>query len=92
MKNFIKKLKLIWFILFKLKTNKVFDWNLPFWYAVLKKRIAIGVVIENRITCVLEGHKWDHEFDPAKAESKTIKDRTYCKVCGVKYHKPNYKK
>ena len=42
MKNFIKKFKLIWFILFKLKPNKVFDWNLPFWYAVLKKRIAIG--------------------------------------------------
>ena len=91
MKNFIKKLKLIWFIFFKLKPNEVFDWNLPFWCAILKNGLP-SKSDASKITCVLKGHEWDHEFDPAKAESKTIKERTYCKVCGVKYHKPNYKK
>lgn len=45
----------------------------------------------NEIDCIINGHKWDSEFDPKKEISKNVKDRTYCAHCGVYYHEHVYK-
>lgn len=42
------------------------------------------------IICVLFGHKWNNIFDPREELKRPINERTFCKRCGVKYHKHEY--
>ena len=47
---------------------------------------------EREITCVINGHVWDHDFDPSSVDGRKLSERTFCKVCGVKFHKHTYQK
>jgi hypothetical protein len=47
---------------------------------------------EREITCILNGHTWDHVFDPSSVDGRKLAERTFCKVCGVKFHKHTYRK
>lgn len=42
------------------------------------------------LICFFFGHKWDSKFDPKQELKKPIKDRTFCKRCGIKYHQHQY--
>lgn len=81
-----------------LKKIKTFLQNMKTRFTLTKVRNKYGadcrnnVQKERQIVCVINGHIWDHDFDPASVGGKKIAERTYCKVCGVKYHKPKYRK
>lgn len=42
------------------------------------------------LICFLFGHRWSSTFKPNDELSKPIKNRVYCKRCGVRYHKLFY--
>lgn len=43
-----------------------------------------------QIDCVIHGHRWTSTFDPNSEIKKPLKERVYCKHCGVYYHEPKY--
>lgn len=42
------------------------------------------------IECIIYGHNWTSTFMPKEELQKPIKDRVYCKRCGVYYHDHKY--
>lgn len=85
MKKIINRLYLAWrsYKLRKQAKNKLQEklFNSPLQY----------VRAIREIDCLIDGHKWTSSFDPKTEISKKLKDRVYCKKCGVYYHEHTYK-
>lgn len=47
--------------------------------------------IRKEIDCLIDGHQWSSTLNPKAEMKKDIKDRVYCKRCGIKYHQHEYK-
>ena len=39
-----------------------------------------------QIDCIIKGHIWSTDFNPKDELKKPLKDRVYCKHCGMYYH------
>lgn len=44
----------------------------------------------NEIDCIVHGHQWTSDFNPKEELQKPIKNRVYCKHCGVYFHDHKY--
>lgn len=44
----------------------------------------------NEIDCLIDGHKWSSSFSAKSEIKKPLKERVFCKHCGIRYHEHEY--
>lgn len=57
----------------------------------LLKDPKLGQQALAEIECVTGGHNWGSTFDPKKPIERKVAERTFCKVCGQRYHMHHFK-